>query len=314
MKIILSISGGGIRGLIPAIILSEIEELTGKPMSDFCDLIAGTSTGGIIACLLSTPDSNCKPAYSARDIVTLYKEFGKTVFARSWLRKALTLDGLIGTKYRHQSLELLLRSYFGSVRLSETTTNLLLPAYQISGSPSPYFFKTPHAKESTDSSSNPYLWECARSTSAANGYFQPCQLGEHTFLDGGIFANNPALCAYAQAKNMYGEAEPFVIISIGTGEDLIGYQYHQIQHWGILQWALPFFRQTSISSDSTINYMLRSLTAHGDTYYRLQASLTHETLKMDDVSPENILRLQQAARMVIKNNRTVLHEIARLSL
>ena len=81
MKLILSISGGGIRGIIPAIILSHIEKHVGKPISKCFDLIAGTSTGGIIATLLSVPENN-KPKYSASQVVELYKQFGTQVFKK----------------------------------------------------------------------------------------------------------------------------------------------------------------------------------------------------------------------------------------
>ncbi|MEG0806049.1 MAG: patatin-like phospholipase family protein [Lachnospiraceae bacterium] len=315
MKVILSISGGGIRGLIPALILAKLESMTNLPIASSCDLIAGTSTGGIIAALLTTPNSQGQPKFSANEIVALYKTFGKKVFHQSLLRKFTTLDGLIGTKYSTAPLEKLLKSYFGTTKLSETTTNILIPAYQISHKPYPYFFKTLHAKQSGLRIENPDLWECARATSAANSYFKPYRMDKNrTFLDGGVFANTPAMCAYAQAKNLYGERESLVIISIGTGEDLIGYRYDKICNWGMLQWALPFFRQTSISSGETIDYMLRTFAVNGDHYFRLQSRLDKESLKMDDVSDRNLMALEEAANCTIMANASMLHTISNLLL
>lgn len=310
LKLVLSISGGGIRGIIPAIILAEIEKYAKKPIANCFDLIAGTSTGGIIAALLSTPDNNNKSKYSASQVVEMYKRFGKKVFKQNIFRKMLTLNGLLGTKYSSKPLENLLKTYFEKINLSQCLTNLLIPAYQITNKPYPYFFKTTNAKNSTQKLDNPYLWECVRATSAANSYFKPYKLdNNHTFLDGGLFANTPTMCAYAQAKNTYGDREQIVIISIETGEDLIGYSYEQIKNWGMLQWALPFFKQTSISSAETIDYMLRTFATNGDKYFRLQSSIDKNSLKMDDISDNNIIRLEEIAKQTIKNNRKIIDNI-----
>lgn len=77
---ILSIDGGGIRGIIPALILAEIEQRTGKPICQMFDLIAGTSTGGILALGLTRPDDTGQPAYRAEDLVRLYKTEGPVIF------------------------------------------------------------------------------------------------------------------------------------------------------------------------------------------------------------------------------------------
>lgn len=315
MKLVLSISGGGIRGIIPAMILAYIEKSAKKPIATCFDLIAGTSTGGIIAALLSTPDKSNKPKYSAESIVGMYKDFGKEVFKRSLFRKIGTLDGLISTKYSSKPIKDLLIKYFDQTKLSDTVTNLLIPSYQISNRPYPYFFKTSHANKSKNKFENPYLWECARATSSANGYFKPYRLdNNHTFLDGGLFANTPSMCAYAQAKNAYGEDEQIIIISIGTGEELIGYSYQKIRNWGMSQWAIPFFKQTSISSAKTIDYMLRTFAVNGDKYFLLQSSLDKYSLKMDDVSDKNIARLEDAARKTIKSNMHQINKIVELMI
>lgn len=311
MKIIIAISGGGIRGIIPAMVLEELEKRSGRRIADCADLIAGTSTGGIIACLLAAPNADGAAKYTASAVVRLYKKFGKTVFKRSLPRMAATLGGLVGTKYSTKPLEALLHEYFGDTELSRAKAGLLIPSYQITGSPSPYFFKKRYATAPQCLCDNPRLWECARATSAANGYFKPYRIGsENTFLDGGVFANNPAMCALAEAKKIYGSAEPFTVISLGTGEDLIGYSYRSIKNWGMLQWALPFFKQTSISADATVDYMLRTLCTRDDNYFRLQASLDKGSLKMDDVSDKNLAALERAAKEVILQNSAELDKIA----
>ncbi|MBK8983022.1 MAG: patatin-like phospholipase family protein [Ignavibacteria bacterium] len=83
MKKILTIDGGGIRGVLPARILHEIEKRTKKPIAELFDLIAGTSTGGILALCLTKPDSKGNPRYKALDILKLYEEEGKKIFKKS---------------------------------------------------------------------------------------------------------------------------------------------------------------------------------------------------------------------------------------
>lgn len=311
MKKVLSISGGGIRGLIPAIILAEIEQRTKKPIADSFDLIAGTSTGGIITSLLSVKNDVGEYRYSATDIVSLYKEFGKTVFKRSKWKKIYTLGGLISTKYPIKPLENLLKSYFGDEKLSDLTTDTLISAYQVSNKPYPHFFKSRHAVTPQVEYDDPYLWEACRATSAAPTYFKPYKFDDtNSFIDGGVFANNPSMCAYAEAKNMWGDEEPIYLLSLGTGEDLIGYDYNKIVNWGVLQWALPFFKQTSISSTATVDYMLKVFShGSGDIYTRLQTGLDSDTLQMDDASDENLIRLENFAEQLIINNEQTIADI-----
>lgn len=311
MKIILSISGGGIKGIIPLVILAEIEKRLGGNVINHCDLIAGTSTGGIISCLLNAVQDNGQPKYSALTALNMYKEFGKSVFHRSKLRKILTLDGLIWNKYSDKNLENLLKKYFGEDRLDGAFTDMIIPTYQISGKPYPHFFKTKHAKIPTKSTENPCLWEVARCTSAANSYFKPYKLGEQmTLLDGGIFANNPAMCAYAEAKRVWTD-EDIVVISIGTGENLIGHDYEKIKHWGLLSWAIPFFEQTSISADATVDYMLKTFSEDksADKYFCLQTEIDKACMKMDDVCDANLEFLQMHARDFISENSGMIDEI-----
>lgn len=308
----LSISGGGIRGIVPLVLLREVERrLKGYKISERCDLIAGTSTGGIIACLLNKTGIDDAPRYSAAAVLRLYKKFGKTVFHRSLLRKILTLNGLIWNKYSEKPLEKLLKEYFGSDKLDKTVTEMIIPTYQISGRPYPHFFKTKYAKQPLEPLENPYIWEVARATSAANSYFKPYKLGTAmTLLDGGVFANNPAMCAYAEAKRLWPDEE-ITVISIGTGENLIGYPFEKIKNWGLIRWAAPFFEQTSISADATVDYILKTFSGEkgGDKYLCLQPNVGKSCMKMDNASEENLAALEQFAVDFIAKNGWLIDEV-----
>src|SRR2546421_11063200 len=102
---ILSIDGGGIRGIIPATVLAEIEKRTKKPIAKLFDLIAGTSTGGIIALALTKPNYEGKPEYQAQDVVDLYELKGQNIFHQSMWHRLNTFNNLIEEKYQVEGLQ-----------------------------------------------------------------------------------------------------------------------------------------------------------------------------------------------------------------
>src|SRR4051812_14409942 len=128
---ILSIDGGGIRGLIPALILNEIERLTAKPVSSLFDLIAGTSTGGILALALCVPNRNGDgPAHSASDVAQFYENDGPMIFSRSLRYTLLSLNGLLRSRYPSKAMEQVLERFYGGSRLKDALTSLLVPSYE----------------------------------------------------------------------------------------------------------------------------------------------------------------------------------------
>ena len=147
---VLSIDGGGIRGVIPALVLAEIERLSGRPAAALFDLIAGTSTGGIIALGVTVPDPSASehPRWSAQELARLYEEEGPKIFHHSLLRTVETADGLLVEKYAASGLEAALERYMGEARLPEALTDVLVTSYDIQRH-EPFFFKSfsprPHA-------------------------------------------------------------------------------------------------------------------------------------------------------------------------
>src|SRR5215210_8012270 len=167
---VLAIDGGGIRGLIPALVLTELERRSGRQIFEMFDLIAGTSTGGILACALCAPDP-----LPASEVVGLYEEEGPNIFDRSLFQRIRTAEGLLDEKYDDAALERALDRFLGHKRLSEARPDLLVPAYD-TALPGPYLFKTSKARETPDTDDFP-LSVVAHATSAAPTYFEPLEVG-----------------------------------------------------------------------------------------------------------------------------------------
>ena len=207
MPRILSIDGGGIRGIIPAIVLADLEQRTGRPTADMFDMLAGTSTGGIIALALVRPDGDGRPAHSADDLVRFYSELGPDIFRRSLGRQVRTVASLAGPKYDQRPLERALDRHFGDTLLSAALRDVLVTAYDIERR-EPYFFKSHYARVMPERDFP--MKDAARATSAGPTYFAPHQLptmdhiGYRALIDGGVFANNPGMCAYVEALNLFG--------------------------------------------------------------------------------------------------------------
>ena len=297
MVSILSIDGGGIRGIIPATFLIELEKRTGKPICELFDLIAGTSTGGILATALTLPDEYGKPKHSAEQMCLAYIEHGQTIFQKSPLRSMATLGGLAKPKYTSLGIDSMLEQFLGNKRLHTTLTEILVTAYDLSTS-TPWFFKTSYAKNHRSPTDNPLLTNVARATTAVPAFFQPLMMEGHCMVDGGVFAGNPAVCAYAQARNMYPQESNFLVVSLGTGVVVHNRLCSKINNWGIAEWAMPISSVVLNSSSATVDYQMRALVGN-DNYIRFQVQLDEDTAKMDNASEKNMKRLVALANEAV---------------
>jgi len=186
---ILSIDGGGIKGVFPASFLATVEDAIGDRVSHYFDLIVGTSTGGIIALGLGL-------GLSATEILTLYESLGPTVFKdRSFIA---TLRHLFFSKYDNTSLRSTLESKFGERTLGESTKRLVIPAINLETGEA-YLYKTPHhPKFERDHKQSAVT--VAMATSAAPSYFPSHKANTGlALLDGGMWANNPVSVAIIEA-------------------------------------------------------------------------------------------------------------------
>ena len=265
------------------------------------------STGGILAAALTVPGNSGKPKYTARQVYSTYFEHGGAIFHNSLLRSVTTLGGLARPKYSPRALERLLKQYYGDNRLHTTLTNVLITAYDMSSS-TPWFFKTSFAKTHHAPGDDPLLTQVVRATTAAPTYFPPLAMDGHCLVDGGVFACNPALCAYAEARNRFPEDETLLIVSLGTGQQEHNRPCSKIINWGIADWAAPISAVMLNSSSATVNYQMRALVGSRN-YVRFQVQLDDDATDMDDASEENMLRLEALAQQAVKRNTTELNRV-----
>jgi uncharacterized protein len=287
---VLSIDGGGIRGLIPALVLAELERRAGRQVFELFDLLAGTSTGGILACALCAPDP-----LPAERLVALYEEEGPEIFDRSLWQRVRSAEGLLDEKYDAAALERALERFLARKRLKDTRPDLLVPAYDM-GEPGPYFFKSRKAREDSDEDFT--LSEVARATAAAPTYFEPLPLDERTLVDGGVFAVNPAMSAFAEVLRFDPSAE-VVLLSLGTGERTRRRRFADIRDWGLVEWARPVLDVVFDGISDAVDYQLRHALGEG-RYWRLQVELSRASDDLDDASPENLRHLRAHAEELIQ--------------
>jgi uncharacterized protein len=316
---ILSIDGGGIRGIIPAMVLAEIERRTRRSIASLFHLIAGTSTGGILALGLTVPKASAGLLYTANQMMEMYAREGSRIFSRRLPHRASAWGNLRRAKYSKAGIEQVLLEYFGDARLKDAAaTDVLIAAYEIERS-FPFFFRSAIARERSD-----YDFparEVARATSAAPSYFEPMKLpsgtltDHYTLIDGGVFANNPAACALVEARTTHPDADDFLIVSLGTGELNFSLPYEQTKNWGVARWAMPLLDVVFDGVSRTVDYQLRQLlpgtSADCKRYYRFQTTLDHHHHRLDNTNPGNITALKALAYDLVERESDALDQLCK---
>ena len=314
---ILSLDGGGIRGLITAVWLHRLEQELGAPLRDHFNLIAGTSTGSVLACGISLG----KPAY---ELIKIYKERGKEIFPHSPFSRALKFikylptqgidqqfycdkglknvleDEFKGEKFQKYNSKIVTSNkdlLFGDLwSLNEEKLTTLVMSYDTLNRRAIPF----------NSSQSRYakipVWEICKASSSAPIFF-PAHIMEISngdvpykipMIDGGVVASNPTACALAEGikarKDL--DRDQFVVVSLGTGDANRPISIKDAKKWGIFNWTTNItnilFDGVSQAVDHIANGMLEN-----NRYFRFQSKLERDSL--DDVSEENLNALQAFA-------------------
>jgi uncharacterized protein len=274
---VLAIDGGGIRGLIPALVLAEIERRSQRPIASLFDLVAGTSSGAILACVLTRPDP--MPAARAAE---LYEREGPQVFDRSLLKEVTSIGGLIDERYDASGLLESLRRHLGDTRLAQATIRVLITAYDLEAR------QALGLRNSDDMS----MVDAAHASSAAPTYFEPVRVGARTLIDGGVFAINPAALAYAEAA---GDID--ILASLGSGQHTRRLPFAEVKDWGQLEWARPILDVVFDGSADAVDTELSALL--DERYIRLQTRLDEASDELDDASAKNLAALRREAERLI---------------
>ncbi|KAL6982875.1 Proteolipid protein 2 [Sarracenia purpurea var. burkii] len=335
---VLSIDGGGIRGVIPGTILgfleSELQKLDGEDarIADYFDVIAGTSTGGLVTAMLTAPNEKNRPMFAAKDIKDFYLDNCSKIFPQnnspfSHTRKII--KSLTGPKYDGKYLHSLVREKLGSARLHQTLTNVAIPTFDIKRL-QPTIFSSYEAKNKP--SLNALLSDICIATSAAPTYLPPYyfetkdpdgKVREFNLIDGGVAANNPTLIAIGEVRKqiMRGSSDYFAIkkmnygrllvISLGTGTTKSEEKYDadDAAKWGLLGWLtndgstplIDVFSQASSDMvDFHLNVVFQALHSENN-YLRIQDdSLIGEVSSVDIATKKNLEDLVKVGEGLLK--------------
>ncbi|WOL12885.1 patatin-like protein 2 isoform X1 [Canna indica] len=328
MVTVLSIDGGGVRGIIPATILAFLEatlqEIDGRPdarIADYFDVIAGTSTGGLITAMLAAPDDNNRPLFAAQDIVQFYLDNSPKIFPQKnagFLNPLSNLVGaLVGPRYDGKYLHSIIEEGFGERRIGQTLTNIVVPTFDIKLL-QPTIFSTFEAR--TVTSKDARLSDICIGTSAAPTYLPGHYFAteddagnarEFNLIDGSVAANNPTLAAMNQVAKYIFAANPdflplkydkVLVISLGTGtkKEEGGFSAQESAKWGVLSWLInnstspliDIFSQGSADMvDIHASVLFRALDSD-QNYLRIQEDgLTGDAASVDISTPENLNNL-----------------------
>jgi patatin-like phospholipase/acyl hydrolase len=312
---VLSIDGGGIRGIIPAIVLAEIEKRSKKRISELFNLISGTSTGGILALALNVPKGKTKKAkYTAEKLIELYEIEGENIFSRTVWHRIRSVGNLAEEKYPSNGIDSVLNKYFGDTKLKDSLTDLLVTSYEIERR-IPWFFKSWKANDKNLKGYDFPMSSVARATSAAPTYFEPQKIDisnkdYYALVDGGVFANNPAMCAYVEAKSAHPKSD-ILVVSLGTGELTRRLPYNDVKGWGLANWAQPIISVVFDGVSDTTDYHLEKLLS-SDRYFRFQLRLNEGNDDMDDASKTNLRVLKLLAQDLVKSQSTQINKVCKL--
>lgn len=335
---VLSIDGGGLRGVIPLRVLIELERLTGRGAASLFDVVAGTSTGGVVALALCRPGADGRPAMSAARVLEIYLEWAPRIFVKPKLRTMVTLArqrsgreamrqrvGALVTprrygnaRYAASGIEGLYKDCMGDARLGDALTDVIVPAYDWKAGRAVVF----RSRDAKRNGCNPTMVEVSRATSAAPTYFPPMRVDvgggkEMVCIDGGVAANNPTTVAYYEAlveERELGADADFLILSLGTGrppEEIPTYEELWSRGWLSLGMGMlnVVFDGTSEIADELMRVIISAKEPHS-RYFRFQTELRGCSLDLDDSSPENLAALCRLGDQLVEERKADLAALA----
>lgn len=295
--LLLSIDGGGVRGKIVATFLALLEKDLSKTIYETFDFFAGTSTGGLIALGIAAN------RYSGANISSLY---GQNNLSRVFKRSLLYVPYVFGAKYQGESKSNLLHEIFGNKRLLELSKTTLITAYDFVNSKA-VVFKSTHGSDSED---NPLIAEVADATSAAPTYFPSVVTSEtipRNLIDGGLVANNPAMCLVSEALKQGYSLQNIKLLSFGTGYNVVSKTSGESRNWGGVRWVKNGLIDDFMLGDSSLaEYHCKRLL--NGNYLRINGVLGNAKEALDDISIPNLAELENTGHNWYQTNKNAVLE------
>ncbi|MGH8129045.1 MAG: patatin-like phospholipase family protein [Gammaproteobacteria bacterium] len=285
---ILAIDGGGVRGYYAALLIARLAAANPRWL-ERVDLIAGTSTGAIIALGLAL---EMAPA----DIAGIYVRDAEKIFTTSFANRLIDAGGLIGPRYDVRRFAAILRRIFHDVRLRDLSRKVAIPAFELDDKNADparrhwqarLFHNLPGPQADTDLLAR----RAALYSSAVPAVFATAD----GYIDGGVFASNPALCALALSLDATAQARPATldkvrVFSVGTGRSPQHIEGERLQ-WGLTQWARSLIGVTFDAGVGMVDYQCRQIL--GNRYHRLNPWLNGASIQLDDA--DALPKLERAA-------------------
>lgn len=280
--IILSIDGGGLRGIVPCLILEQIAQIAGKPIQEIFHLAAGTSTGGLIACGLAI-------GKTPTDLKNIYVNDGKTIFPQtSGLSGLLNgAESLFNPKFSPDGLQSVLNTNFADTTMNDCKMPVIACSYDLATN-TPLLFKSRYVTETP--AINAKLADVCRATSAAPTYLPAFQMTynniQRVCIDGGVYINNPGMAAFTEISKYY--SNPYYgcdpdfdpdrdtfMLSLGTGSYTANLAQSKWMQGGVADWAQPISDIMMQATNQSTTYECNEMLPHGQ-YYRISIAIDNE--------------------------------------
>ena len=288
---ILAIDGGGIKGLYSSTILEHLEEKYNCSISDYFDMICGTSTGGLIALALSLK-------VPAKKISEFYMKKGGAIFPCRPVRNFLG-QILWGGKFSDKALRSALEEMFQEHKIEDSNNLLCIPSYSITDA-RPWVFKYDHKEGQLDRDNKVKYVDVALATSAAPTYLPLCEIevyDKKQFIDGGVWANNPTLVGLIEALHYFvGKQKEFKDIQILSLSSLTlsgGKPIGLNRHRSFVKWRSDLFDTFNIGQSLFSDYFMRCATKFNDVkieYHRVPSEMIssdqERLVQMDKATPQ----------------------------
>ena len=308
----LSLDGGGVRGVITAYFISKLEKLTGKNANELFDYVTGTSVGGLNSAALFAPEGTPHYNASASNIVEMYENRGCDIFSESKWKYAERTCGVFESKYSRDGLDKIADEWFEGKTLNSTDLPVSMHSYSLTYDEAKTWSTFSACKNTED---NILLKDSVGATTAAPTYFDPKQItgtGDY-HVDGGMYANNPVIAGYAEFKSHYTDyhAEDFIIVSFGTGEkEKPNYKVSEEDSMGLYEWVPKIIDVMFASVDASIEKEAEEM--FGENYYRFQPIIPKKDFTLDDASEESIERLKEIAEDYYNKHKAEFEKVAKV--